>query len=176
MLVPVQQHMPRRRNGHTTAVTIGGERFYLTANGREDGSLGEVFIQWGKQGSTYAGLMDSYAVALSVGLQHGVPLVDLIQPGLGMCCLPNGHTDDPEIPRARSVIDYFCRRLAVDWLPLRERAELGIFTISERVRQAGLWEPVYEPAVQPLRPQPVAPEDDTARLFWELASSVAAAD
>ena len=65
MQVPVQRHMPRRRSGHTTAVTIGGERFYLSANGREDGSLGEVFIQWGKQGSAPAALVDVYAIALA---------------------------------------------------------------------------------------------------------------
>jgi hypothetical protein len=59
----IQRHMPRRRCGHTTSVTIGGERFYLTANGHADGTLGEVFIQWGKQGTTGAGLMDVYAVA-----------------------------------------------------------------------------------------------------------------
>lgn len=74
----IQRHMPRRRDGHTTSVTIGGERFYLTANGHEGGSLGEVFIQWGKQGTTGAGLMDIYAIALSVGLQHQVPLAGLI--------------------------------------------------------------------------------------------------
>ena len=51
----IQRHMPRRRTGHTTSVTIGGERFYLSANGHDDGSLGEVFIQWGKQGSTGRG-------------------------------------------------------------------------------------------------------------------------
>jgi hypothetical protein len=62
----LQQHMPRRRTGITTSVTIGGERFYLTTNGCDGGSLAEVFIQWGKQGSTAAGLMDIYAVALSV--------------------------------------------------------------------------------------------------------------
>lgn len=83
---------PARRGptGHTTSVTIGGERFYLTANGHDDGSLGEVFIQWGKQGSTGAGLMDIYAVALSVGLQHGVPLIELITPGLDLYCVPDG--------------------------------------------------------------------------------------
>src|SRR5258707_13416917 len=130
MAVPVQRHMPRRRSGHTTSVTIGGERFYLTANGRKDGTLGEAFIQWGKQGTTYAGLMDIYAIALSVGLQHGVPLIDLVRSGLGLYFVPNGHTDDPEIPRARSVVDYFSRRLAIDWLPHADRAALGVLTIS----------------------------------------------
>lgn len=136
MPVPVQEHMPRRRSGHTTSVTIGGERFHVTANGREDGALGEVFIRWGKQGTADAGLMDIYATAISVGLQHGVPLADLVRPGLGLHFAPNGHTDDPEIPRARSVADYLARRLAIDWLTRADRAALGIFTISERVQRA----------------------------------------
>lgn len=176
MQVPVQRHMPRVRSGHTTAVTIDGARFYLTANGREDGTLGEVFIQWGKQGMTVAGLMDIYAIALSVGLQHGVPLVDLVRPGLGMYFVPTGHTDDPEIPRVRSVVDYFSRRLAIDWLPYAERATLEVFTISELVEQAstewGVAPEPYLPSVQARPVSPVAPRGDDARLLWELATSV----
>ena len=135
----IQRHMPRRRTGHTTSVTIGGERFYLTANGREDGTLGEVFIQWGKQGQTPAGLMDLYSIALSVALQHGVPLLDLVHQGLDLYFVPNGHTDDPQIPRARSVVDWAARRLAIDWLPYEVRAAEGIFTVDERVTAAGDW-------------------------------------
>ena len=122
----VRRQMPRRRSGHTTAVAIGPERFYLTANQRDDGSLGEVFVQWGKHGSSGAGLASSYAVALSVGLAHRVPLADLIRPGLGQFFQPNGPTDDPEIPRVLSAVDYIARRLAIDWLPPAERADLGI--------------------------------------------------
>lgn len=147
----IQVHMPRRRTGHTTSVTIGGERFYLTANGRQDGTLGEVFIQWGKQGQTASGLMDVYAVALSVGLQHGVPLLDLVHQGLDLYFVPNGHTDDPEIPRVRSVVDWVARRLAIDWLPYEVRAAEGIFTVDERVTAAGDWlaaEAVKLPAIQ----------------------------
>ena len=66
----MQRHMPLRRSGHTTAVTIGAERFYLIANQRGDGSLGEVFIHWGKHGTSGAGLVSTYAMALSVGLHH----------------------------------------------------------------------------------------------------------
>jgi hypothetical protein len=97
-------------------VTVGGERFFLTANQRDDGSLGEVFLHWGKHGSCRAGLASSYAGAISVGLEHQVPLADLIRPGLGQAFPPSGCTDDPEIPRAGSVIDYIARRLAIDWL------------------------------------------------------------
>jgi ribonucleoside-diphosphate reductase alpha chain len=141
--------MPRRRAGHTTSVTIGGERFYMTANSREDGSLGEVFIQWGKQGHTSAGLMDIYAVALSVGLQHGVPLVELLRQGIDLCFLPNGHTDDPDFPRARSVVDWAVRRLAADWLSPEVRGREGIFTVdfSERPTErevSDLWSDVAD--------------------------------
>jgi ribonucleoside-diphosphate reductase alpha chain len=115
--IAVHRHMPQRRSGCTSAVTIDGERFYLTANGRQDGTPGEVFIQWGKQGTTGAGLMDVYSVALSVGLQHGVRLAELVRQGLDLYFVPNGRTDDPQIPRARSVVDYIVRRLAIDWLP-----------------------------------------------------------
>jgi ribonucleoside-diphosphate reductase alpha chain len=136
----LQQHMPRRRTGITTSATIGGERFYLTTNGCDDGSLTEVFIQWGKQGSTAAGLMDIYAVALSVGLQHGVPLLELIHQGLDTWFAPHGRTDDPEIPRVRSVVDYVARRLAIDWLPYEERARVGVFTLHERVNRGALFQ------------------------------------
>jgi len=139
MVAAVRLPMPRRRSGHTTTVTIGAERFCLTANQRYDGSLGEVFIHWGKHGTSPAGLVTGFAVALSVGLQHHVPLADLIRPGLDQFFVPNGHTDDPEIPRVRSAVDYFARRLAIDWLPYSERAGLGVYTLTERVRRASTW-------------------------------------
>jgi hypothetical protein len=133
----VQRHMSRRRSGHTTAVTIDAERFYLTANQREDGSLGEVFIHWGKHGTASAGLVSMYAIALTTGLAYRVPLAELIRPGLGQYFTPNGRTDDPEIPRVCSMVDYIARRLAIDWLPYSDRAALGVFTLTERVRR---WE------------------------------------
>jgi hypothetical protein len=177
-----QRHMPRRRTGMTTAVTIGGEggeRFYLTANGREDGNLGEVFISWGKQGQTQAGLMDIYAVALSVGLQHGVPLLELVHQGLNLYFVPNGHTDDPDIPRVRSVVDWVARRLAIDWLPYEVRAREGIFTVDERVTAAGDWlasEAAKIPAVQRevASADPAAdPEEVMAAFRAELAAELA---
>jgi len=121
------------------AVTIGGERFYLTANQRPDGTLGEVFIRFGKHGTTGAALIENYAIALSAGLRYRVPLADLIRPALGLHFVPNGHTDDPEIPRVRSVVDYIARRLAIDWLPYAVRAELGVLTLTERVRREQEW-------------------------------------
>ena len=122
----------RRRSGYTVTVTIGAERLCLTANQRQDGSLVEVFIRWGKHGTGVAGLLDTYAAALSAGLRHRIPLSVLIRPGLGLAFAPNGRTDDPEIPRVRSAADYVSRRLAIDWLPYPDRAELGVFTPADR--------------------------------------------
>jgi len=129
---PVLTVGSRRSFGHTVTVTIGAEWLCLTANQREDGSLGEVFIRWGKHGTSGAGLLDTYAAALSAGLRHRIPLPDLIRPGLGLWFAPNGRTDDPEIPRVRSAVDYVTRRLAIDWLPYPDRAALGVFTPAER--------------------------------------------
>ncbi|HEY6315149.1 MAG TPA: hypothetical protein VIY52_30700 [Streptosporangiaceae bacterium] len=93
-----------------------------------------MFIHWGKHGTSSAGLTNAYAVALSMGLRHRVPLPELIRPGLDQDFGPNGRTDDPEIPRVRSAVDYVARRLAIDWLPYADRAALGVFTRTERVR------------------------------------------
>lgn len=167
--VAVQQHMPRHREGHTTVVTLGGERFYITANARTDGSLGEVFIQWGKQGTSCAGLLDVLAIAWSVALQHGVPLADLVRHSRDLYFVPTGRTDDPQIPRARSIADYLARRLAVDWLPYPERAELGIFTVDEKMEQAHDW---LARTDAELSARPAA-EDEAVRAFrWALATGL----
>jgi ribonucleoside-diphosphate reductase alpha chain len=145
MVVGVRRTMSQRRSGHTTTVTIDTERFWITANQHDDGSLGEVFIHWGKHGSSDAGLAHTYAIALSLGLEHQVPLADLVRSGLDQVFVPNGHTDDPEIPRVRSAVDYIARRLAIDWLPYPDRAALGVYTVTERVQRAGAWMATQEP-------------------------------
>lgn len=132
-----------RLSGHTTVVTIGGERFHLTANADAGGSLREALIRWDKHGSVSAGLVDGYAVALSIGLGHGIPLRDLVRHGLGLRFAPEGNTDDPDIPRATSITDYVARRLAIDWLPYAERTALGIYTLGERIQHAPEWAAVH---------------------------------
>jgi hypothetical protein len=132
MLVLAQRQAFGRHHGHTTTVTIGGEQFRLTATGRPGGALGEVSIGWGKHGSSAAGLLESYAAALCAGLGHGVPLADLLRPGLGLRFAPAGRTDDPDIRSALSPVDYCCRRLAIDWLPCAERAALRVHATPAR--------------------------------------------
>jgi ribonucleoside-diphosphate reductase alpha chain len=113
-------------DGYTLPFTVGGERLRLTAGSREDGTLGEVALSWGKHGSTTAGLADAYATAVTAGLEHGVPLPELLRSGFGRRFAPGGSTDDPEISRAVSVLDYVARRLALDWLPAADRGALGV--------------------------------------------------
>lgn len=169
--VAVHQHMPRRREGHTTAVTLGGERFYITANARTDGTLGEVFIQWGKQGTSCAGLVDVLAIAWSVALQHGIPLADLVRHSLDLYFVPTGRTDDPQIPRARSIADYLARRLVVDWLPFHQRAELGILTMNEKMDQAHDW---LARTDAELSARPAAEDEAVRALRWALATGLGA--
>jgi len=149
-------------------VTIGGERLYITANAQENGSLGELFIQWGKQGRSCSGLMDTYAIAWSIALQHGVPLADLIRPSLDLYFLPNDHTDDPQIPRVRSIADYVARRLAIDWLPAAQRKALGILTMEEKMDRASDWMARIDAQFAQRQA-----DDDNLRAFrWKLATSL----
>jgi ribonucleoside-diphosphate reductase alpha chain len=88
-----------------------------------------------KQGSTLAGVMDAFSVAVSIALQYGVPLDAYVSKFINMRFDPAGMTDDPDVRMAQSVMDYLFRRLALDYLPYDKRAELGIFSADERAAQ-----------------------------------------
>jgi ribonucleoside-diphosphate reductase alpha chain len=104
----------------------------MTAGTYPDGVLGEVFLKLGKQGSTLAGVMDAFSIAVSIGLQYGVPLETYVQKFTNVSFEPAGLTDDKDIRMAKSLMDYIFRRLAIDYLPLETRQALGINTASER--------------------------------------------
>jgi ribonucleoside-diphosphate reductase alpha chain len=108
----------------------------MIASSYPDDGLGEVFLKMSKQGSTLAGVMDAFSIAISVGLQYGVPLETYVSKFTNMRFEPAGMTDDPDLRMASSVVDYVFRRLALDFLPVERRAELGIFTAKERAAQA----------------------------------------
>lgn len=133
---PSRRRMTQKRAGYTQSFTIGGSDFYLTANSHDhDGTLGEVFAKFGKQGSTFGGLMDAISILISVGLQHGVPLETVVAKLSNMRFEPMGLTNDPDVPTASSVVDYLARKLAIDFLPPGRRAELGIYTATEEAQQ-----------------------------------------
>lgn len=130
---PERRRLPKRREGTTTSFRVGGTEGYMTASSYPDGELGEVFLKMSKQGSTLAGVMDALSIAISVGLQYGVPLEALVSKYTNMRFEPAGITDDPDVRMSTSIVDYVFRRLAIDYLPYDERAELGILTSEERV-------------------------------------------
>ncbi len=94
-----------------------------------------MFIKLGKQGSTLAGVMDAFSIAVSVGLQYGIPLESYVAKFTNLRFEPAGMTDDPDVRIATSVMDYLFRRIALDYLPVDARAELGIFSAEERTAQ-----------------------------------------
>jgi ribonucleoside-diphosphate reductase alpha chain len=132
---PVRRRLPKQRPSITTRFSVGGAEGYMTASSYPDDGLGELFLKMSKQGSTLAGVMDAFSVAISIGLQHGVPLETYVRKFVNMRFDPAGLTDDPDIRMASSVMDYIFRRLALDFLPYEDRAELGVFTASERAAQ-----------------------------------------
>ncbi|HEX3898037.1 MAG TPA: vitamin B12-dependent ribonucleotide reductase, partial [Mycobacteriales bacterium] len=128
----IRKRLPRQRPSQTVSFAVGGAEGYMTAGSYPDDGLGEVFLKLGKQGSTLAGVMDAFSIAISIALQYGVPLETYVQKFTNMRFEPAGLTDDPDIRMAQSVMDYIFRRLALDYLPLEKREELGIFTADER--------------------------------------------
>ncbi len=129
---PVRKRLPKRRPSQTTSFSVGGAEGYLTAGSYPDDGLGEIFIKLGKQGSTLAGVMDSFALAISIALQYGVPLETFVEKFTNLRFEPAGMTDDPDIRMATSIMDYVFRRLALDHLDFDTRSFMGIHTAAER--------------------------------------------
>ncbi len=130
----VRERLPRRRNSSTFSFRVADCEGYVTVGEYEDGRPGEVFMKVSKQGSTLAGIMDAFSISTSLGLQHGVPLSTYVRKYANMRFEPAGITDDPDLRIATSLVDYIFRRLAVDYLPMEERAELGILSTAERMQ------------------------------------------
>ncbi|WP_392425777.1 vitamin B12-dependent ribonucleotide reductase [Barrientosiimonas humi] len=132
---PVRKRMPKRRSSQVTSFAVGGAEGYLTASRYDDGELGEIFLKLGKQGSTLAGMMDAFSLAISVALQYGVPLETYVEKFTNMRFEPAGLTDDPDVRMAQSIMDYVFRRLALDHLDFETRSFMGIHSAEERARQ-----------------------------------------
>jgi ribonucleoside-diphosphate reductase alpha chain len=131
---PVHEHMPRKRKSSTFSFRVADCEGYVTVGEFPDGRPGEVFISVSKQGSTLAGIMDAFAISVSMGLQHGVPLATFVRHFTNMRFEPAGMTDDPDLRFAASLVDYIFRRLAVEYMSPTERMDLGIMTVSERMQ------------------------------------------
>ena len=143
---PVRQKLPRSRRGRTFEFRVADCKGFATIGEYENGQPGEIFLTVSKQGSTLSGIMDAFAKSISYGLQYGVPLRAFVEAFTNMRFEPAGMTDDPDIRFASSIMDYLFRRLALEYLTYDERAEMGIFSIDERLQPTlpGVEESVVE--------------------------------
>jgi ribonucleoside-diphosphate reductase alpha chain len=133
---PRRHRMPRERQSITHKFSIGGHEGYITAGMYEDGTVGEIFLtDIGKEGSTLKGMMNSFATAISIALQYGVPLETLVEKFSYMRFEPEGITGNPEIPFAKSMPDYILRWVASRFLDANAQEELGIMTPAVRARK-----------------------------------------
>ncbi|MER6815637.1 vitamin B12-dependent ribonucleotide reductase [Spirillospora sp. NPDC000708] len=160
---PVRKRLPKQRPATVTRFSVAGAEGYMTASSYPDDGLGEVFLKLGKQGSTLAGVMDAFSMAISISLQYGVPLETWVEKFTNMRFEPAGMTDDPDIRMATSVMDYIFRRLALDHLPYEERAGLGIFTAEERAMQANGEDPATLHAEEEIEHETLAQSAEIAR-------------
>ncbi len=131
---PIRKRLPKSRPAMTTSFSVGGAEGYMTSGAYADGALGEVFLKLGKQGSTLAGVMDAFSIAVSIGLQYGVPLETFVEKFTNLRFEPSGMTDDPDVRIAQSMMDYIFRRLALDYLPFDTRSAIGLYSATERAR------------------------------------------
>jgi ribonucleoside-diphosphate reductase alpha chain len=123
---PVRRHLPVERHSITHKFGVAGHEGYLTIGMYEDGTPGEIFIVMAKEGSTLSGVMDSFATTCSMALQYGVPLKVLVDKFSHTRFEPSGFTSNPQVPYAKSSMDYIFRYLASKFLPTEEAAALGV--------------------------------------------------
>ena len=133
---PHRQRLPAERTAITHKFDIAGHEGYITVGLYPDGQPGEIFLKMAKEGSTVSGLMDSFATTVSVALQYGVPLRDLVNKFAHVRFEPSGFTGNSEIPIAKSIVDYIFRWLGSRFLPADERASLGLIDRSQLVDNA----------------------------------------
>jgi ribonucleoside-diphosphate reductase alpha chain len=127
----MKRELPRTRVGRTFEFHVADLKGFVTVGEYEDGQPGELFVRVAKQGSTLSGLMDSFAISVSHGLQYGVPLKSYVKTLMHYSYAPAGLTDDPEIRTASSITDYIFRRLALDYLSFDDRLELGLASFDD---------------------------------------------
>lgn len=127
----IRRKLPRVRHSRTYRFQISDLEGFFTVGEYEDGSPGELFINVSKQGSTLSGVMDSFAISISYGLQYGVPLKSYVKALRGRTFAPSGITDDEQIRTATSITDYIFRRLGLDYLSFDDQLELGIASIDD---------------------------------------------
>jgi ribonucleoside-diphosphate reductase alpha chain len=168
---PIRRRLPMSRPSITTSFQVGDAEGYITAGCYPDDGLGEIFLKTSKQGSTLSGVMDAFAIAVSLGLQYGVPLEAFVSKFINTKFEPSGMTNDPDIRFATSMVDYVFRRLALDHLPPEKRDALGIRSIEERKQTASSEAAEKTPPAASTAPQAVAPIELSEKLEAHAADA-----
>ena len=149
---PPREALPARRSGYTQRATVGGHKLYLRTGEYADGRIGEIFIGLHKEGAAFRGLMDNFAIAVSLGLQHGVPLQEFVEAFTFTRFGPAGEVEgDPAVGHATSLLDYVFRNLAANYLGVAvpaAGAEDGD-TVGEGARDRAPLLPLALPAAGP---------------------------
>ena len=133
---PHRHRLPAERAAVTHKFEIAGHEGYITVGLYADGQPGEIFLKMAKEGSTISGLMDTLATSVSLALQYGVPLKDVVNKFAHVRFEPSGFTGNPEIPIAKSLVDYIFRWMGSRFLPAEDRASLGLQERSQVVAEA----------------------------------------
>jgi ribonucleoside-diphosphate reductase alpha chain len=131
---PVRRRLPSTRTSVTHKFSIEGHEGYITAGLYEDGAPGEIWLTMAKEGSTLSGMMDAFATSISLALQYGVPLRDLVNKFGHMRFEPSGRTENNEIPVAQSIVDYIFRWLASQFLDEDEKEEFGVLSPAVKAK------------------------------------------
>jgi ribonucleoside-diphosphate reductase alpha chain len=152
---PIRRRLPEERKALTHKFSVGGHEGYLTVGMYDDGTAGEIFVRMSKQGSVVSGLMDSFATAISLALQYGVPLQVLVDKFSHTRFEPSGWTTNKEIPMAKSIMDYIFRWMALKLLPKEISANYVTSTAvdAQEEEQGGGDPPAIEDEVSALMQQ-----------------------
>jgi ribonucleoside-diphosphate reductase alpha chain len=171
----VRKNLPRIRNSKIFKFTVGGVRGYAIVGEYDDGSPGELFISVARMGSTLRGVLDSFAISVSYGLQFGVPLKNYVLNFTNTSFAPAGMTDDPEIQTASSIIDYIFRRLGKTYLSFDDQLEVGLAHIDDMPEgQASLLDETAVEAEIAQAEQEIAEEPKIAEASTAPAPSISA--
>jgi ribonucleoside-diphosphate reductase alpha chain len=133
---PLRRRLPDERQAITRRFVIDGHKGYVTVGMYDDRTPGEIFITVAKEGSTLSGLLDAFAVSVSMALQHGLPLRSLLGKFCSARYEPSGRTSDPCIPFATSITDYIFRWLGLKFLSLEGMQEVGVVSRCEECGKA----------------------------------------
>ena len=161
---PHRRRLPAERSAVTHRFDISGHEGYITVGLYPDGQPGEIFLKMAKEGSTVSGLMDTFATTVSVALQYGVPLKDLVNKFAHVRFEPSGFTGNSEIPIAKSLVDYIFRWLGSRFLSDDDKANLGLIDRSSYgdAPSTGGLSVAASPIVAPAQPLSTVPEDAAA--------------